>query len=317
MAYSTPNTRYNDIYAETNGPLSMAGLPTVPAQNYGSSGSIMQQPVYSMPINGTTSTAPTTPTTPGGVTPPLPSAPPPSGATVKPPGGYAKPFENTFTKMNYYGSSVGPNPVGAFDSMMGLMSKKNGTMTPEELAANEAYVKDWLMTNYGVSWPAFADGGMVEPTSMNPLQTAAPSPGGNFSISPYGHQPRQMPSPAPGGPIQPPAPPQMGYDGKKPEGDPRGPGGRRDWSPPSFGGFGPNPGMGRFGGYLNDAFSRLPPQMQAPMNRFSTQLQRAFNRFNQPQIGGPLPPYQPNGHGPAWDKGSAPQIGGPLPPTSI
>lgn len=33
-----------------------------------------------------------------------------------------------------------------------------------------------------------------------------------------------------------------------------------------------------------------------------------------PQIGGPLPPYQPNGKAPAWNKGGTPQIGGPLPP---
>ena len=303
MAYSTPNSRYNDIYAGGGGPLSMANLPSVPTQSFGGSGAIMQQPVYSMPIGGSTPTAPA-PTTPGGTTAPLPSAPPPPGATVKPKGGYAQPFDNMNAKMNYYGSSVGPNPVGAMNSGMALLQKKGGTKTPEELAANEAYVKDWLKTNYNVDWPAFADGGMVQT-------------GSNFGISPYGQQPSHMPTPAPGGPITPPAPPQMGYGNKGDEGGPRGPGGRRDWSAPSFGGFGQSPNMGRFGSYLNDAFSRLPPQMQAPMNRFSTQMQGAFNRFNQPQIGGPLPPYQPNGHGPAWDKGGAPQIGGPLPPTSI
>ena len=303
MAYSTPNSRYNDIYAEESGPLSMAGLPTVPTTNYGSQSGGAGGGYNIGPI--TDAGSPTPPATPTPTTPAAPSpVAPPTPAYLKPQTGFAnygylspqQSTRNVSRKLAVMPSNVGPNPTALFDNMIGGNQPK---LTGEEAKAQIAYVDNWLTSNgylqpgqFSASVGGYADGGMVEP--VNPLQTAsAPVSGSNFSISPYGqqHGPRGM-TPPTGAPA--PMAPKPSDSQPGMHGGPDGPRGRSGgWQPPQMNPGAWGQGMGRVGGYLNDAMSRLPPQMQAPMNRFSTQMQGMFNRVRPPMpptVAPPLPP---------------------------
>ena len=234
---STANSRYNALVgsssapAATGGPLSMANLPTVQPQTYGSGTTPVSVPTYSIgPI--TDSSGAQTPSTPatgtgggtssgggggsgggqGGGSSQLPGPTAPLSPDLA-----EAMLRNTAARVRASGSNVGPNPVSTLAAMEAIMMRDNAIPNYTPMFGNSpvtAPVKPRGFPNgggsiYSTGKNSFAEGGMVE--DQNPLQTATAQP-------------------PTGGPTPP--PPPNGYHGMRntprPPGDDEGHG-RRDW----------------------------------------------------------------------------------------
>lgn len=327
MTYTSPHLRYNSGYADEGGPLSMAGLPTVPTGGGGGAGGSggvtpINVPQYNIGTitDALKPTTPTTPTTGGGTTGgggstggtrPRPTTPTTPTTGVSGNKLFQQAVNRTAKTLANNPSSAGPDFLSLFAAGEAAASGKQ--YQPLTATKNAVSPMDSFMGGFGIK---FADGGEVMALQdMNPLQAATMAG-------------RQLPD------RNRPAFPDRSFGGGRPRGGgygtpgtgagrPGAPDGRNDrdgnawnnrwsgnndwmqpgnwpqpgnWQPPAqWGQFKDQlqQGIGQFGQVreqLNRLGGFLSPEIQDQLNQFKTRFGNALGQYLPPNRSTPLPP---------------------------